>query len=205
MMQYVVYKTKNLKDNREYIGVHSTEDVNDNYLGSGTHLKLAIAFYGLDSFSKEILYTFNTKKEAYDKEAELVNEEYVNRKDTYNMKIGGQGGWDHTHSIPDQVEKRRAGNKKAIEEGRAAMWRLSPEKRSQMTSGENNGFYGKTHSKEARKKIAESKKMDETILKERIQDFQTIEKKYGYISKLAQKWNISHTQVKRFLKQNNLI
>jgi response regulator of citrate/malate metabolism len=45
---------------------------------------------------------------------------------------------------------------------------------------------------------------NETIVENRIQDYIATQKKWGYISKLANKWEISHTQVRRFLKQNGL-
>jgi len=38
-MFHTVYKTTNMLNNFEYIGVRTTENINDDYLGSGKHLK----------------------------------------------------------------------------------------------------------------------------------------------------------------------
>jgi len=92
-MNYTIYKIINLINNKEYTGVHITEDVNDTYMGSGKLIKIAINKYGLSNFSKEILYNYNNKDDMFNKELELVNEEYVKRRDTYNMKCGGSGGF----------------------------------------------------------------------------------------------------------------
>jgi group I intron endonuclease len=200
-MFYIIYQTTNLINHKIYIGYHSTEDLNDTYLGSGKILNQAIEKYGLNNFKREILYVFPTKEEALQKEREIVNQEFLKRNDVYNAKLGGEGGWDHTHNDPYYIEKRRAGNKRAIVEGRAAMWKLTDKQRSEIGK---KAFLGKKHTNEAKKKISEAQKMDETILNQRIQDYNIIEKKWGYISKLAIKWDISHTQVRRFLKQNSL-
>lgn len=85
----VVYKITNIKNNKEYIGVHSTNDLNDNYYGSGRAIKRAIKKYGIKSFIKEVLHCFDTRAEALEKEKELVDECYVKNKNTYNLSIGG--------------------------------------------------------------------------------------------------------------------
>lgn len=72
-----------------YIGCHVTEDINDSYMGSGTNIKSAIKQHGLNNFHKEILFIFDNQKEMLDKEAELVDREFIAKKDTYNICIGG--------------------------------------------------------------------------------------------------------------------
>ena len=41
----------------------------------------------------------------YAKEAELVNEEFLMNENTYNLKIGGFGGFDYINSIPEYIKK----------------------------------------------------------------------------------------------------
>ena len=203
-MHYIIYKTTNLINNKFYIGYHSTDDLNDTYMGSGKILKKAIERYGKDNFRREILYVFPTKEEALQKESEIVNEVFVSSNKTYNMKIGGEGGFDHTHSDPEISKRRVEGIRRAFNEGRMKGWQLTSEQRSEISSGNKNGFYGKTHTKEVKEKISRAMKMPEEIIEQRIEEFNCIEKKWGYIGKLAKQWNISHTQVRRFIKQHEL-
>lgn len=87
-MKYVVYKITNTLNFMIYIGAHATKDINDNYMGSGIKIKEAIKNSGISNFRKEILFVFDTKEEMLLKEGELVNSEFVSRKDTYNMMLG---------------------------------------------------------------------------------------------------------------------
>ena len=93
-MYYTIYKITNQINGKFYIGSHKTKDLNDNYMGSGKYLKRAIEKYGLDKFTKEILYVYDNAQEMYQKEGEIVNEDFLATENTYNLKIGGFGGWD---------------------------------------------------------------------------------------------------------------
>ena len=193
-MLYIIYKITNVLNNKIYIGYHSTSNLNDNYMGSGKILKFAIKKHGSDSFIKEVLYIFPTKEEALQKEMELVNESFIKRNDTYNMKIGGEGGWDHTHNDPEISERRKKAIALSFKEGRSTGWKL--------LSGEKNsyGFKGKHHTPDAKIKIGDAKKLSMNIIESRIKDYSQIEKTWGFKGKLANMWNISHTQVIRFIK-----
>lgn len=90
MIQHIVYKTTNLINNKIYIGYHKLITPEKKcYYGSNKHLKKAIKKYGKKNFKREILFTFTTKEEALQKEAELVNEAWIKQNNTYNQALGG--------------------------------------------------------------------------------------------------------------------
>lgn len=111
-MHYTIYKVTNQIDGKVYIGSHKTKDLNDDYMGSGTYLKRAQEKYGMENFKKEILFVFDNPEEMYAKEAEIVNVDFLVTENTYNLKLGGFGGWD---CINKNEITRKAKNIKARE------------------------------------------------------------------------------------------
>jgi len=92
-MHYTVYQTTNLINGKIYIGTHITDNIDDGYLGSGRIFRKAVKKYGPENFKRVTLFNFVTRSEMFEKERELVNEEFIARKDTYNVHLGGKGGW----------------------------------------------------------------------------------------------------------------
>ncbi len=102
-MKYCIYKVTNKVNGKIYVGAHKTNNINDNYYGSGVVILRAIERYGIKNFKKEILFILDNEDEMYFLEKEVVNENFVNRPDTYNIAIGGRGGWYHIK--PKEISK----------------------------------------------------------------------------------------------------
>ena len=94
-MHYLIYKITNNLNNKIYVGKHKTSDKNDGYLGSGILLGRAVEKYGKENFAKEILFECKSNEEMNEMEASIVDEEFIARDDTYNVKLGGSGGFDY--------------------------------------------------------------------------------------------------------------
>ena len=88
-MYFTIYKITNLINNKIYIGKHKTNNLNDSYMGSGTLSNKAIKKYGIQNFKKEILCLCETEDNMNELEELVVDQEFVDRKDTYNLALGG--------------------------------------------------------------------------------------------------------------------
>lgn len=153
---YTVYKTTNLKTGRYYIGVHKTDNPNDSYLGSGTLLKKAIEKYGVDSFQKEILFTFESPEEAFAKEYELL-QHHLGIRECYNLKQGGNGGWKFVHQ--NGLTNKNKTKEHYIKMGRAGQ--IAHEKRRIDDAEYNANWLKKIHhpqTEETKQKIRDSLK-----------------------------------------------
>jgi len=96
MKYFYFYKITNNINNHFYYGIHSTENLNDGYMGSGKRLHYAYNKYGIENFSKEIIKFFNSEEEAFEYESEIVNENLIKNPNCYNITNGGHGSWSHT-------------------------------------------------------------------------------------------------------------
>ena len=96
---HFIYKTTNLVNNKYYIGMHSTNDLNDGYLGSGTRLWRSIKHYGKENFKVEILEFLLNRESLRAREAELVNEEKLSDPLCMNLTKGGYGDFPIQCSI----------------------------------------------------------------------------------------------------------
>ena len=90
-MLHYTYRIDNLINGKYYIGKHSSESLDDGYMGSGTLIKAAIAKYGIENFKKTILEIFSTSEEAFEHEAQIVTMAEVNDPMCYNIQPGGEG------------------------------------------------------------------------------------------------------------------
>lgn len=102
--KYIIYLTLNTVNKKIYVGYHYTEQPYgyDSYLGCGvvanrpstykranTPFQAAVKKYGPKSFIRTTLFVVDTLQEALKWEELIVNEEFVKRRDTYNVALGG--------------------------------------------------------------------------------------------------------------------
>jgi hypothetical protein len=92
-LYHFIYKTTNLINQKYYIGMHSTNDLNDGYIGSGTNLIRSIKKYGKHNFKFEIIEFLPNRKLLKEKEIEIVNKELLKDSMCLNICTGGDGGY----------------------------------------------------------------------------------------------------------------
>lgn len=197
-MNYKLYLKTHNKTGLKYLG-YTKCDNPEQYSGSGKYWKRHLKKHGND-VTTEILFETKSKEELKLYGIKLSKQyDIVNSSDFANLRIEeGDGGWDGIHtSLKHDLEFKEKfsnsvskGVKQAHKDGKLKGW---------PTSG---NFKGKKHSVKSRRKISENNrmKMAESEIQCRINDINDIEKCRGWITKLSKKWNVSHTQVRRFIK-----
>lgn len=163
---HFIYKTTNILSGRYYIGMHSTDNLDDGYLGSGKRLRYSINKYGKENHKREIIEFCDSRAELKVREVEVVNLNEIAKVDCMNLVVGGQGGFTveiqrmggkATHKAikklketnPEWVEKRRKNISDALKRGYA---------NGKRDLKFNYDWNGVTHTKETKQKISNTKK-----------------------------------------------
>jgi len=161
---HFIYKTTNTITGRYYYGMHSTDNLDDGYLGSGRRLRYSINKYGRDVHQREIIEFCPDRSSLKETEMRVVTLDEVAKKDCMNLMVGGEGGF-----ISEEQQRHRS-----VCGGKAYGEKLKrdPEFREKHNRivGENmrrnhqlgvinyNTFEGKKHKEETKKKMSESMK-----------------------------------------------
>lgn len=168
---HYLYKITCVKTKRFYIGIHSTDNLNDGYFGSGKRLWNSINYHGQENHKKEILEFFPNRKILLEKEKEIVNKELLLDNLCMNLVVGGQSGGfiDEKHFSNFQKKGSVIGKKIFIEKLKndkdfrdrySETMSNSGKKRHQ--EGKLNYFTfdwtGRKHSEESKKKMSETAK-----------------------------------------------
>lgn len=117
MTKYTIYKITNQINGKFYIGKHKCNHNVCHYYGSGIHIRKAIKKYGKENFVKEILVECSSAEEMNVLEQQLITEEIISSDESYNLSIGGKGGWDYVNragkgNTPDARKKKSQTMKK---------------------------------------------------------------------------------------------
>lgn len=86
---HYVYEVINMENGKIYVGVHSTNNKYDDYIGSGSQITKAIKKYGKHNFIKYIIFDAETREAAFAYEKQIVTKEFVESPETYNVVCGG--------------------------------------------------------------------------------------------------------------------
>lgn len=158
-----IYMTTNLINGKKYIGQKkSSKFLHEKYLGSGKILKQAIEFYGKENFKVELLCECESKEELDEMEIYYIKfyHAQTSRK-YYNICKGGDAGpggpmfkgHKHSEETREKMSRDRSGESNS---NYGNHWNQSDELKalhSVLSSGENNGMYGKKHSDDTKKLI----------------------------------------------------
>lgn len=193
-MIHYLYKIKNNINNKIYVGVHATEILPDNYMGSGLLIRNAIRKYGLSNFTKIVLAIFDNKDSAYLKEAQIVNQSFLDRTDTYNVALGGSGGsiqqnrkpftGNHTDETKKKISEKNKGRvhtEESIKLMKARSWaRTRPDEQrahARKAAAATRGTYGIKRGKRKCKELTAEEAFS------RAHNFREYYRLYGHPSK----------------------
>lgn len=157
---HYIYKITRLDGSgKYYIGMHSTDDMDDGYFGSGQRISRSIKKHGKEAHSKEVLEFLPSRAELKAREKELITDEL--RADVLCMNIapGGGGGFINEAHRQKFVGSSRTAKLRGTEQARNATAKALKTKleRGTLVGGTYKGgtpsFLGKTHHAEAKLKI----------------------------------------------------
>jgi len=155
---HFIYKTTNIKNGKFYIGMHSTDNLDDGYLGSGEKLRSSIRHYGKENHHREILEFLPNRKELSNREEEIINEKFLENPLCLNLAIGGEGSGDsfnYVNSIYWKLPENKERISKLVSEFNIKNWNnLDSNKKKERLK--NLNFSNKSHTKEAKEQIGKS-------------------------------------------------
>lgn len=95
---HYIYRTTCLVTGKFYVGMHSTDNIDDGYLGSGKILRYSINKHGAENHRRDIVEMCSSRDVLKQREKEIVNETLLADPLNMNLKYGGEGGFEHIHA-----------------------------------------------------------------------------------------------------------
>lgn len=188
-----VYVITNLVNGKQYVGDHSTNDLDDGYLGSGRpYFENAKKKYNKENFKKEILEFFETKQEAFDAQTKWINKYNTVIPNGYN--ISPAGGMQCSHGWSKQSRKKISKEKKGKPSWNKGLnfSEDTKEKMSNSMKGRIPWNKGKTLSKETKEKMSEAAKNKKPVSEETRKKLSDAAKNRKHSKKTKEKIRNSH-------------
>jgi hypothetical protein len=165
---HYLYKTTCLITDRYYIGMHSTNNLEDGYMGSGKRLRYSLRKHGIDNHKKEILEFFESRELLIEAEKKAITPDMITDNNCMNIMSGGTGGFI---SVEQQRYRASCGGKagtKVLWQGEnriknqlrmstqiKKLWQDDKKRRIML---KNIDWTNKQHSEETKQKMSQSSK-----------------------------------------------
>lgn len=175
------YIVEDCETGSKYAGIHSTDSLDDGYIGSGKIIKSILRKSGPSRFYETTRVYFDTREQASDYEREFVTAELVESKEWYNLRTGGDNGSVPSKETRDKISRSHKGKtisketRAKISESAKGRIGITPSKETKRKisqalkgkmTGEKNPFYGKTHTNETKEQMSLSAKNRPAITNE---------------------------------------
>jgi hypothetical protein len=135
---HLLYKTTCVITGRWYIGVHSTDKIDDGYLGSGWRVWNSLRKHGRENHRREILEFCDSREALCKREEEVVTEDLI--KDSLCMNIA-KGGSAVRFSVGDNTRERMR------------LAKLGKKQTPEMIEKRRKGMLGRVQTQETREKL----------------------------------------------------
>ena len=165
---HYIYKITCIVTNKFYVGMHSTDNLNDGYMGSGTRLGYSKRKHGVENHTKEILEFLSDRNSLKAREIEIITEDFIKDPFCMNLKPGGYGGFcneEHKKTFIDSCIPVRSAALLKGRETQSKNWKSNPEWRAKRIEGRQLGrrrnnvndktFLGKTHTDDTKQLMRE--------------------------------------------------
>jgi hypothetical protein len=153
---HILYRTTNTVTGRFYIGIHSTSNLKDRYLGSGVRFRNELKKYGPKCFVFEILEHCSSRQVALQREFETLKT-LLSNPNCLNLCQGGRAGGLDELARDKSKERRDWLKENDIEWYASYREKISDglKRRGQTTPG---NFTGRTHSSATIEKMKQAAK-----------------------------------------------
>jgi hypothetical protein len=164
---HYIYKTTCKVTGKYYYGMHSTDNLNDDYIGSGKRLWHSINKHGRENHRIEILEFFESREELRDREAQLINESLLKNPMCMNLQLGGGGGWANEEHKEKNLKAMHLAFKQKLKDPEF-MEKFIIHNRNNMINNHKQGkikyntFSGKKHSEQTKRKIGQKNSLNQS-------------------------------------------
>ena len=166
---HYLYKTTCQITGRYYIGMHSTRNLEDGYMGSGLRLRRSIRKYGINNHSKEILEFFETRELLFEAEEMAITLDMILDDNCMNLTGGGKGGFDKINmnglnnlvnqcSLAGKAAQNKIAANPMLKQKMFEAHSKSMKKNHEEGKIKYDTFTGKKHSEETKKLMRDLKK-----------------------------------------------